>query len=193
MTGKNNGNNDDVSRQANTPVPGSRETVQAEDEQPTSKQGDVRRTDSGRGQQGTQQQMNSEAQQQAAVSTRPAMFTAAGAPLKDAQGNEVPFFPAPRGHAADNLTRLNQRAREQERTQAKVDLPASATHEALQGAKFAPMPAGGLHALASQLFPDDVNDQEAMDNHIFDLLTLNRDTLRDESAFTAGQNVRIPG
>lgn len=155
---------------------------------PVMEPGDVRRTDSGLDQQGQQQQMNSAAQQQAtqdANRRKPGQTIMVG-------GQEVPFYPAPRGHATETMYRLNQRAREQERTAAKVDLPASATPEALASARVAPMPAGGLHALAAQLYPDDVDNQDAMDGHVFDLLTLNRDTLRDDTSHIVGQIVRVP-
>lgn len=144
------------------------------------------RTDSGRDQQAEQQRMNAQAQQQAA--SRPGQRT-----IRDSQGNDIPFFPAPAGHASDSMTRNAQRAREQERTQAKVDVPGSATPEAVAGARVTSMPPGGLQALALLLFPDDVDDQEAMDNHMQDLLNLNRDTLRDDTSHMAGQVVRIPG
>ena len=153
-----------------------------QDTQPTNDRAQPQRTDSGQNQQAEQQRMNAQAQQR-----RP------GQTMKDSQGNDIPFFPAPAGHASAHMTRLSQRAREQERTQAKVDLPGSATPEALASAKVAAMPPGGLLALASILFPDDVDDQEAMDNHMQDLLNLNRDTLRDDTSHMAGQVVRIPG
>jgi hypothetical protein len=135
--------------------------------------------------------MNSEAQRQAAQPA--AFFPASRTPLKDLQGNEIPFYPAPAGHASASMTRNAQRAREQERTQAKVDLPASATLDGLRSANHVPMPPGGLHALAETMFPDDIGNADAMDGHLQDLLNLNRDTLRDDTSYVVGQHVRVPG
>lgn len=161
-----------------------------QESQPTNDRAQPQRTDSGLSQQAEQQQMNSEAQRQAATQrqNRPQ-----GQTIKDAQGNEIPFFPAPIGHASNHMTRNAQRAREQERTAAKVDLPDSAKPEALANARVTVMPAGGLLALAEQLFPDDLDNQDAMDGHLQDLLNLNRDSLRDDTAYFPGQVVRIPG
>ncbi|SRR5581483_11636197 len=59
------------------------------------------------------------------------------------------------------------------------------------GAQYVPMPPGGLRALAGELFPDDRDNPEAMNQHVSDLLMLNQDTLRTEESYTAGQQVRI--
>lgn len=137
----------------------------------------------------TQQKMNTKAQQDAATgsSRRPGQKT-----VKDINGNDIPFYEAPVGHASGAMTRLSLRAREQDRTQAKVDLPDSATPEAFANARPMVMPAGGLEALARLLFPGDIDDQDAMDQHLQDLLNLNRDTLRDDTSYTSGQIVRVP-
>lgn len=65
------------------------------------------------------------------------------------------------------------------------------TQHRYTGAQYVPMPAGGLRALAGELFPDDRDNPEAMNQHVSDLLVLNSDTLRNEDSFTAGQLVRI--
>lgn len=137
----------------------------------------------------TQQRMNTKAQQEAATGSgrRPGQRT-----VKDINGNDVPFYEAPAGHASAAMSRLSARAREQDRTQAKVDYPDSATPEALANSRPMVMPAGGLEALARLLFPGDLEDQDAMDQHLQDLLNLNRDTLRDDTGYTAGQIVRVP-
>lgn len=56
---------------------------------------------------------------------------------------------------------------------------------------YVPMPAGGLRALAAQLFPDDRDHPEQMKQHLTDLLVLNSDSLRNEDSYTVGQQVRI--
>lgn len=107
-------------------------------------------------------------------------------------GEDVPFYGAPRAHSSESISRLAVRAREQSKSQEPFQLPMSATPEGLAATKFVPMPAGGLSALADTLFPDDINNQDAMDEHLFDLLTLNRDTLRDDTSYIVGQMVRVP-
>ena len=169
---------------ANQPVPGSREQVPYG--QPANEYGNVQRTDSGVEQQSQQQQMNYQAQQQAAQ--RPQRER----PTIQVGGKNVPFYAAPRGHASDAVTRLAIRAREQERKQEDPGIPAAATDDALASARWVPIPPGGLHALASTLFPDDIDKQDAFDAHLFDLMTLNRDILRNDTDHTVGQFVRVP-
>lgn len=136
--------------------------------------------------QATQQQnMNAQPAQQAPQVKQPT--------IKDANGNDIPFFAAPRSHSSDALSRLAVRAREQSRKNENPGIPTAATPEALASAKYMPMPAGGLSAVVDSLFPQDRDNQDAMDGHLFDLLLLNRDTLRDDTSFTVGQMVRIPG
>ena len=166
------------------PVPGSRQQVQG------SQQGDepytVQRADSNVDQQAQQQQMNYQAQQQA--SQRPQVER----PTIQVGGKDVPYYAAPRGHASDAMTRLAQRARKQEREQQDPGIPDVATDDALASARWVPMPPGGLHALASTLYPQDIDNVDAFDAHLFDLLTLNRDTLRNDTDHVVGQFVRIP-
>lgn len=152
--------------------------------QPVSEWGDQRATSSGVSQQRQQQAMNASAQRQAA--------TRSNNPKINVNGQEVDFYPAPVGHASGSMMRLAQRARESERTNAGGDMPSAAKQETFNNARVVPMPAGGIQQLATNLYPDDVNNQEAMDNHVFDLLTLNRDVLRDDTSHLVGQVVRIP-
>ena len=170
--------------QANQPVPGSREPVPYG--QPANEYGNVQRTDSGVNQQSQQQQMNYAAQQQA--TQRPQRER----PTIQVGGKDVPFYAAPRGHATEAVTRLAIRAREQERKQEDPGLPKVVSDDAIASARWVPMPPGGLHALASTLYPDDINNQESFDAHLFDLMTLNRDIVRDDTASTVGQFVRVP-
>lgn len=171
---------------ANRPVQGSREPVTGSQE-PVSTYGDRRSTNSNMQQQTQQQNMNSQAQQQAAQRQQRQQ------PTIKVNGQDVPYFAAPRGHASESLYRLNARAREQERTSAQVDLPSSATNEALLGARVMPMPAGGIHALVSSLYPDDLENNDAMDQHVQDILNLNRDTLRDDTSHPVNAMIRVPG
>lgn len=60
-----------------------------------------------------------------------------------------------------------------------------------EGAQFVPMPAGGLRALAGELFPADRDNPDAMKQHVSDLLVLNAATLRNEDSYTVGTQVRI--
>ena len=140
-------------------------------------------------QQDQQQRMNWQAQQNAAADAqarRPGNTIMIG-------GQEVPYFPAPRGHASESLYRISARARQMEKDGAQVDLPDSAKPESVLNARVVPMPAGGIHALASLLWPDDVGNQDAFDAHIYDLLTLNRDIIRDDTSHPVNAMVRIPG
>lgn len=72
-----------------------------------------------------------------------------------------------------------------------TDQEEQATTHKYTGAQYVPMPPGGLRALAGELFPDDRDNPESMNQHVSDLLVLNRDTLRTEESYTAGQQVRI--
>lgn len=138
----------------------------------------------------TQQDMNYQAQVQASdQQKRPT----AERPTILVNGREVPFFEAPAGQNTDAVTRLAQRARRQERERQQVDMPLGAQEETFAKARFVPMPPGGVSALVETLYFDEKDDQEAMDNHLHDILLLNRDTLRDETSYQVGQMVRIPG
>lgn len=155
---------------------------------PISVPGDRRSTNSGDANQAEQQRMNSAAQYQA---TQPQQPAPKGRTITIG-GIEVPFTPAPVGHSTGAVTRLAQRAREQERTQANVGLHPSATPEALANARYVAMPSGGLQALAERIWPQDLDNQQAMDDHLHTLIILNRDTLVDDTAYIANQLVRIP-
>lgn len=56
--------------------------------------------------------------------------------------------------------------------------------------EYVDMPAGGLRALAAQLFPGEVDNPDAMKQHVSDLLVLNSDRLRNEDTWTIGTQVR---
>ena len=112
--------------------------------------------------------------------------------MKDKDGNDVPFYAAPRSHATDSITRLTARGVEQSKKREDPGIPDSATPEAKAKASWVPLPAGGIAALADSLWPEDVNDQEAMDTHIFDLMLLNNDLIRNDTSHTVGQMVRVP-
>lgn len=112
--------------------------------------------------------------------------------IKDKDGNDVPFYAAPRSHATESITRLSARGQEQFRKREDPGLPDSATPEAKASAKWVPLPAGGIAALADTLFPDDLEDQDAMDTHILDLMLLNNDLIRNDTSHTVGQMVRVP-
>lgn len=177
---------DERSYNPNNPVQGSRD--------PISVSGDRRATNSGESSQFEQQRMNSEAQYAAAINhqgynQQPQVNKGRTIVIG---GREIPFTPAPVGHAAGALTRLAQKAREQERTNAIVDLHPAATPDALANARYVLMPAGGIQALAEQTWPNDLDNRDAMDDHVHTLLILNRDTLVDDTAYSVNQLVRVP-
>lgn len=97
----------------------------------------------------------------------------------------------PPSHAAAHLTRIHQKARQQEKDGANPGIPEAAKPVDPLSARYAPMPPGGLAALAEELFPDDFGNDEAMAGHIHDLLLMNRGTLRDDTSHPAGVHVRI--
>lgn len=182
-----------VSQQANQPVVGSRESAFSQQQQ------SPRQTED---QASTQQQMNYQAQQGQLPQQQPEQQRNMGTATSPARppvrtlkigDQEIPYYPAPVGHATTSVTRLGQRARKQEREQANPGIPAVAQQDAVANARYVPMPAGGMQALAELLHPDDINDQEKMDNHIFDLLTLNRGIVTNDTMHTVGQMVRVPG
>jgi hypothetical protein len=112
---------------------------------------------------------------------------------KDQNGNDIPFNPAPRSHASESMTFLGARGLEQFRKREDPGIPASSTQEAKDAARWVPLPAGGIAALADSLFPEDLDNPEAMHEHIFDLMNLNSDILRNDTSHSVGQMVRIPG
>ncbi len=101
-------------------------------------------------------------EQQAATQEKPSP-QAPSYTKKDAQGNDIPWYPAPAGHASQHMT----------------------------DQKFVPMPNGGVMQLAEDLFPGDVRDNDAMRQHVFDLMLMNRDRLRTDTDYVVGQQVRI--
>ena len=140
-----------------------------------------------------QQDMNAQQQQQAAEQTKQSRAQKPGPTIK-VNGQEVPFYAEPRSHSSTHVSRLAVRAQSMAKdANAKHQLPEAATPEAVAKSRHVPMPAGGLSALADSLWPDDVDNQDAMDQHLFDLMTLNRDTLRDDTSHSVGQMVRVPG
>lgn len=120
-------------------------------------------------------------------------------PVQQLDPNAVPpSTPAPRSYASEEVTFLAQRASQMSKDIAakKMDDPgipdAARTDVGLADAKFVPLPAGGIAALADHLYPGDRGNIEAMAGHVFDLLTLNRDIVRDDTSSTVGTIVRIP-
>jgi hypothetical protein len=112
---------------------------------------------------------------------------------KDQNGNEIPFTPAPRSHATESMAFLGARGQEQFRKRENPGIPQASTPEAKASAKWQPMPAGGIAALADSLFPEDRDNPEAMHEHVFDLMLLNNDLIRDDTSHSVGQQVRVPG
>jgi hypothetical protein len=105
----------------------------------------------------------------------------------------VNYFPAPRHHATASVTRNAQKAAAMARSGEKHQLPSSATSEALSSATWSPVPSGGIAALVDTLFPEDTEDEDAMDQHIYDLMTMNRDIIRDDSSVPSPHTmVRVP-
>ena len=72
-----------------------------------------------------------------------------------------------------------------------IPIPAAAQIGPLTEAQFVPMPTGGIRALAIQLWPDDRNNPDAFNQHVADLLMMNRDMVRDEYAHPVNAWVRI--
>jgi hypothetical protein len=105
----------------------------------------------------------------------------------------VNYFPAPRHHATHSVTRNAVKASAMARSSDKHQLPSSATQEALSSATWSPVPSGGIASLADSLFPEDVEDDDAMDQHVYDILTMNRDIIRDDTSLPNAQTlVRVP-
>jgi hypothetical protein len=102
----------------------------------------------------------------------------------------VEFHPAPRHHATESVTRLAQRAREQSKSSDKHALPKAASGDMA----FEWQPIGsGLASLADTKWPEHVDNEEEMDNHIYDLLTLNRDIVRTDTDIPSPHTlVRVP-
>jgi hypothetical protein len=102
----------------------------------------------------------------------------------------VEFHPAPRHHATESVTRLNQRAREQSKSSDRHTMPESASGDM----PFEWQPIGsGLASLADTKWPEHTDDEEKMDNHIYDLLTLNRDIVRTDTDIPSPNTlVRVP-
>jgi len=102
----------------------------------------------------------------------------------------VEYHPAPRHHATESVTRLNQRATLQARSSDKHALPKAASGDM----PFEWQPIGsGLASLADNKWPDHTDDEEKMDNHIYDLLTLNRDIVRNDTDIPSPNTlVRVP-
>lgn len=134
---------------------------------------------------GTQQDMNSQAQQQSASNPVQQKMIRVG-------NQDVPYFPAPSGDASDSITRNAQRAAQQTRLRPEdvPPMPESAKPEAALSARMVTMPGGGLQQLVDTYFPTDNPDER--DAKIQDILNLNRDTLRNDAAHIPGQMVRIP-
>jgi len=106
--------------------------------------------------------------------------------------DRVEYHPAPRHNASDSMTRLSIRAREHATSKEKHELPSSARDNAFNNTSWQPL-GSGLASLADNRWPEDVNDVEAMDMHIYDLLTLNRDIIRTDNDIPSPSTlVRVP-
>jgi len=115
-------------------------------------------------------------------------------PVRELDPNDIRQRPGylPNSDASGATTRNAQYAQYQVRNNKPDDMPDSAKPiEDITSAVYVPMPSGGIAALAENLFPDDFRNQDAMDRHIYDLMTMNRDRLRDDSGYTVGTQVRI--
>lgn len=111
---------------------------------------------------------------------------------QQSQAQQPQDTPAPRYSAAESVTRLQQRQQQQAKDKNDPGLPGAAQPVNIADAKFVPLPAGGVAALADSLYPDDKDNQDAMDQHVFDILVANRDVIRDDVGSTVGTMVRIP-
>jgi hypothetical protein len=100
--------------------------------------------------------------------------------------------PAPRYEAGASITWYQQRQLQQAKDKVDPGVPDSARPIAATDAKWVLLPAGGIAALADSLFPADKGDAEAMHQHVFDLMMMNRDVVRDDTSSTVGTMVRIP-
>lgn len=54
------------------------------------------------------------------------------------------------------------------------------------------MPVFGLYGIACDLYPQDIEDNEKMKQHVYDLWFFNRDILRTDDSFFVHQEVRKP-
>jgi hypothetical protein len=110
--------------------------------------------------------------------------------LNNGSIEQVEYHPAPRHHATESVTRLNQRAREQSKSSDKHVMPKAASGDM----PFEWQPIGsGLASLADTKWPEHTDDEERMDNHIYDLLTLNRDIVRTDTDIPSPNTlVRVP-
>lgn len=111
--------------------------------------------------------------------------------VKNRDGEDVPFYPAPVGHASDSVSRNAVKAQQQAKNREDPGLP-DAAQMSEDNVRYVPMPNGGLSGLVSQLWPSDLLNQEAYDQHVSDLMTMNRDNLRSDTAYHVGQLVRVP-
>src|SRR5436309_2087829 len=74
------------------------------------------------------------AQQPAQAQQRPRSRT-----TRDANGNEIPFNPAPRAHATESMSFLGARGQQQFRNRENPGIPTMARPEAKASAKWQPM------------------------------------------------------
>ena len=129
-------------------------------------------------------------EQQAATQEKPSP-QAPSYTKKDAQGNDIPWYPAPAGHASQHMTAIAARGQEMFNKREDPGLPDALAPVSPVDQKFVPMPNGGVMQLAEDLFPGDVRDNDAMRQHVFDLMLMNRDRLRTDTDYVVGQQVRI--
>jgi hypothetical protein len=145
-------------------------------------------------QQATQQSANARAQQ--GYSPASDEETRATAKRRDLDPNDPrlkPGYvvnPAARDYNAMNAARARQAERGRA-TDDAIDLTPQAEPVDYSSAVYVDMPAGGLHSLVESLYPDEYSDSEAQSTRLAELLTMNRDTLRNDTSYTVGQRVRI--
>lgn len=72
-----------------------------------------------------------------------------------------------------------------------LPIPEGAQLGAITEAQYLPLPTGGMRALAIQLYPDDRQDTEKMQQHVQALFLMNRDVVRDVDSHQVGAFVRV--
>jgi hypothetical protein len=113
---------------------------------------------------------------------------------KDSAGNEVPWYPAPAGHASQHMTAIGARGQDMFAKGSRGEdpgLPDAVKPVSALDQKFVPVPAGGIMQLAEDLYPGDVKDAQAMQQHVFDLFLMNRDRIRTDTDYNPGLLVRV--
>ncbi len=140
-----------------------------------------------------EEQVDQAQQEQQATQEKPAP-QASPYTKKDDKGNDIPWYPAPAGHATSHNQAIAARGQDMFNKGTRGEdpgIPDALAFISPADQKFVPMPSGGVMQLAEDLFPGDVRNQDAMQQHVFDLMLLNRDRLRTDTDYVVGQQVRI--